>query len=586
MGRHRGRYAEEPYPPSRGRGRRRRGRARGGAVAALATALVIVVALAVAGVYMFDQTDGCRGADIELDIAASPELAPALDTLATEFNAKENTVDGRCVAAEVRQVDSANVAFGISGAGATMGDTDSHVWIPDSSVWPDLVRSRSDSAVITETGTSVARSPLVLAQLNEFASEQTASWTDVAPSGTPGQYGNTVRMVDPTRSSSGMSALYLMSGALEQASPDTDTYNALMTGALQALQQSTSPDEDAAFVALSGGTEEAPPLMVMSEQAVWRYNNTHRNAAAQAGYVEGGTAYLDYPYVMRSDDPQITRASELFREAVRSEAFLPTLLSHGFRGPEGQIDSSVLTVDAGFRQEAPPELPSPSDGSATDLIQTWNQMKMDSRVLTIVDISGSMLAEVPETGMTRIQVTSAATVQGLEFFPPTAEMGLWQFSTDIDGDLDYEEVNPVLELQSPGEGGGTHREAISTALSGLEPLPRGDTGLYDSLLAAYKEMVDLYTPDRNNVILVLTDGDNDNPDGIDLETLLTELDAVSDPARPIPVFTIAFGPDVEHLEPLQEIGAATGGAAYMTEDPTEISDIFLKIFSHRISGNE
>lgn len=579
MGRHRGRYAEEPSRQAR----RRRGR--GGAFVALAAALVIVLGLAAAGVYMFGRSDGCGGSDITLDVAVSPELAPPLADVASDFNAEEHEVDGRCVQAQVRQVDSANVAFGITGAGATMGDTDSDVWIPDSSMWPRLVQSQSGDAVITETGTSVARSPLVLAERAEFADEGAPdSWTDAVPTTAPGEEaGNTVRVVDPARSSTGLGTLYLLHGALEEASADTDAFNANMTAALQSLHQGASADEESAFLAMSGGGADAPPTMVMSEQAVWRYNTAHDDAAARASYLEGGTYYLDYPYIVRSEESEITRGAEAFREAVQGERARSRLLDEGFRGPEGEVDTSVLTDEVGFTADPPEELPTPSEEAITELIRTWNQLKMDSRVLAIVDISGSMLAEVPGTGMTRMQVTSSAATQGLEMFTPTSELGLWEFSTNVNGDLHHQEIAPIRELQATAEDGTEHREVMSSALSSLQPLPQGDTALYDTYLAAYQEMSRTYQPDRTNVILMLTDGDDDNPGGLEQEELMSQIDSLASPSRPIPIITIAFGPDVQNLEPLQEIAAATGGAAYMTEDPTEIGDIFVQAFSLRIS---
>lgn len=579
MGRHRGRYAEEPS----GRSRRRRGR--GGAFAALAAALVIVVGLAAVGVYVFGRSDGCGGSDIALDVAVSPELAPALADVASDFNAEEHQVDGSCVQVQVRQVDSANVAFGITGAGATMGDTESDVWIPDSSLWPRLVQSQAGDAVITETGTSVARSPLVLAELAEFADEDSPdSWAEVVPTTAPGQEsGRTVRVADPARNATGLGTLYLLHDALEEASPDTATFNAQMTAALQALHRGASSDEEAAFLAFSGGAAEAPPMMVMSEQAVWRYNAAHGDVPAQVDYMGGGTYYLDYPYVVRSEESGVTRAAEEFRDAVRGEDARARLLAEGFRGPEGQIDASVLTEEVGFAAEPPTELPTPAADSITGLIRTWNQLKMDSRVLAIVDISGSMLAEVPGTGMTRMQVTSAAATQGLEMFTPSSELGLWEFSTNVNNDLHYQEIAPIRELQAAADDGTPHRDVLAGALASLQPLPQGDTALYETYLAAYQEMSRTYQPDRTNVILMLTDGDNDNPGGLGLDELMTQIESLASPSRPIPVITIAFGPDVQNLEPLQEIAAATGGAAYMTEDPTEIGEIFLQAFSLRIS---
>lgn len=581
MGRHRGRYAEEPS----GRARRRRGR--GGAFAALAAALVIVLGLAAAGVYMFGESDGCGGSDIELDVAVSPELAPAVDQIAADFNAGESQVDGNCVRVGVRQVDSANVAYQITGSGATMGDTESDVWIPDSSVWPRLVQNQAGDAVITETGTSVARSPLVLAELEEFAEEADLAWSEVIPTTAPGETAeHSVRVVDPARSSTGLGTLSLLQSALEESSPDSDTYNAHMTAALQALHQGASSDEDAAFLALSGGQADSPPAMVMSEQAVWRYNAAHGEATARASYLEDGTYYLDYPYVVRSEESDVTRAAEVFREAVRSDEALPHLLAQGFRGPDNRLDSSVLTEEVGFSENAPAELPVPSDAAITELTRSWNQLKMDSRVLAIVDVSGSMLAEVPGTGMTRMQVTGAAATEGLQMFTPSSELGLWEFSTNVNNNLHYQELTPVRELQATGDDGTEHRDSIAGALSGLQPRPQGDTALYETYLAAYQEMSRTYRPDRTNVILMLTDGDNDNPGGMALDELLSQIDSMSSPSRPIPIITIAFGPDVQNLEPLQQIAAATGGAAYMTEDPTEIGDIFLQAFSLRLTEDE
>lgn len=551
--------------------------------------MVIVVGLAVAGVYMFGNSDGCGRSDIELDIAVSPELGPVLTDVASDFNAEDHNVDGSCVRAEVRQVDSANVAYGITGSGATMGDTDSDVWIPDSSMWTRLVQSQAGDAVITETGTSVARTPLVLAELAEFseADDEPTTWTDVVPTAAPGEEsGRTVRVVDPVRSSSGLGTLYLLQAALEESSPDADTFNAHMTAALQSLHKGASADEDAAFLALSGGEETSPPVMVMSEQAVWRYNAAHGDNPAQPGYLDDGTYFLDFPYIVRSEDADITRAAEVFRTAVRSDEVQQRLLEEGFRGPEGQADSSVLAEDAGFVEEEPAELSAPSETSITDLTRTWTQMKMDSRVLTIVDVSGSMLAEVPGTGLTRMQVAGAASGEGLQMFSESSELGLWEFSTNVNDDLHYQELAPVRELQATDESGNTHRDVIGSSLENMQPRPQGDTALYETYLAAYQEMSTNYQPDRTNVILMLTDGDNDDPGGMELEALLEQINELSSPSRPIPIITIAFGPDVQHLEPLQQIAAATGGAAYMTEDPTEIGEIFLQAFSLRIAENE
>jgi Ca-activated chloride channel homolog len=76
-------------------------------------------------------------------------------------------------------------------------------------------------------------------------------------------------------------------------------------------------------------------------------------------------------------------------------------------------------------------------------------------------------------------------------------------------------------------------------------------------------------------VVLLTDGRNeDDPDGIDLESLLTTLRAEVDPARPIPVITIGMGPDAD-MDVLTQISEATGAEAYQAVNPFDIQQVFL-----------
>ncbi|MBV2363222.1 substrate-binding and VWA domain-containing protein [Streptomonospora nanhaiensis] len=586
MGRHRGTPEDEPARPApRGRGDRRssrRRRRRGRAVTALAAALAVVVGLGVTGWYVLQGRGSCGGEDVALDVAASPEIAPALREIAAGFNADNPGVDGRCVAVEVRGAESANMTYGITGSGPAMGDTGSDVWIPDSSLWSNLVKEDGGDAVFTDTGTSVASSPLVLARPaedGEDGEEEAPSWDSLVPTSAPtaGDTGTDVRLVDPVRSSAGLATLALVAGAVGQEEQEEN--GPRLVAALQALQRGVAPDEESAFGVLTEEGESGR-LLVISEQAAWRYNSEHERSPARVGYPAGGTYALDYPYIDRSTDPVVSRAADLFRERLTRDAAQEVITAHGFRTPGGTADPEVLDPAEGFQRQMPEDLPVPSTQNVQRLTQAWNRLKLDSRLLTVVDVSGSMLEEVPGTGMNRMQVTTTAAVEGLNLFPEDAEHGLWRFSVGINNDLDYEELLPVRELTAEVDG-GTQKDALETTLAGLQPVPDGDTGLYDTYLAAYRQMSRTYKPDRVNSILMLTDGNNDDPDSISLEELLTTLEEESSTVRPIPVFTIAFGPDIDP-EPLERIAEVTGGAAYTTEDPTEIGDIFLQAFSQRL----
>ncbi|MFC4866771.1 substrate-binding and VWA domain-containing protein [Streptomonospora arabica] len=588
LGRHSGTHEDGAgswdRPERRPSGRSRRRRRRGRAFTALAAAFAIVIGLSVTGWYVLNTSGGCGGQDVELSVAAAPEIAPALKEVAADFNADNDGVEGRCVSAEIRAAESASITYGITGAGPASGGTESDVWIPDSSLWPNLVKGDSGGdAGFTDTGTSVATSPLVLARPAEAEGpDERPSWDELVPTSASdlGSEGPQVQLVDPIRSSSGMATLSLVAGAIGQEEEGRPQ----LVAALQTLQRSVAEDQQAAFDQLAENPE-ASSLLVLSEQAAWRYNQEHSDAAAQVDYPEGGTYTLDYPYIDRSSDPVVSQAAELFREALTRNSAQNTLLRDGFRTADGEADGDVLTEKAGFQAAAPQELPTPSTKDVQQLAQAWNRLKLDSRLLTIVDVSGSMLEPVPGTGMNRMQITAAAAVEGLQLFPESSELGMWRFSVGINDDLDYEEVLPIRELTAEVEDGTTQMEALTDAWGSIQPVPDGDTGLYDTYLAAYREMSRTYKADRVNAILMLTDGNNDDPDSISLDELASKLEEESSPVKPIPVFTIAFGPDIDE-EPLQKITDITGGASYTTENPAEIGDIFLQAFSHRLDTGD
>lgn len=180
---------------------------------------------------------------------------------------------------------------------------------------------------------------------------------------------------------------------------------------------------------------------------------------------------------------------------------------------------------------------------------------------------------VPGTSHTRMQATLKAATKGLALFPPGTHMGLWTFSTRLDGGKDYKKVVEIGPLR-------TNRDEHAAAHSSITPKPHGHTGLYDSILAAYETVRESYDPRRMNSVIVLTDGNNDDPEGIALEGLLSELRSMHDPSRPIPVISIALGPDID-LDPLKKIAKVTQGGAYAAERPSDIGQIFRKAIGAR-----
>jgi hypothetical protein len=89
-----------------------------------------------------------------------------------------------------------------------------------------------------------------------------------------------------------------------------------------------------------------------------------------------------------------------------------------------------------------------------------------------------------------------------------------------------------------------------------------------------------WDPGRINSVLMLTDGENQDKNGLSLQQLLTELKKIKDPKRPIQVVILGIGPSVGP-NALEQITAAAGGGVFITEDPAKIGDIFLKAVALR-----
>ncbi|MFC6930498.1 VWA domain-containing protein [Actinomadura yumaensis] len=213
-------------------------------------------------------------------------------------------------------------------------------------------------------------------------------------------------------------------------------------------------------------------------------------------------------------------------------------------------------------------------------MQAWSKLTLGLRMLTLIDVSGSM-AEKVGGGKTRLQAIAEVSQGGLSMMSNDTELGQWLFSTKMDGAKDYRQSVSVGPL---GErvGSSTRRNLVLSTLNQMRPKMDGNTGLYDSVLAAYKEMNRTYKPEFGNSILLLTDGKNDDTDGPTLEQTLDRLKRMIDPNKPIQVNMIGFGKGVDRNE-LERIAKLTNGNVQIAMTPQEISKIFLRMLSRRIT---
>ncbi|MEU4031900.1 substrate-binding and VWA domain-containing protein [Streptomyces anulatus] len=554
---------------------------------AIATLLVLTVATGTAvaakvGLLSFSRS--CEDSAVRLSVVASPDIAPAVRSIAEQAPEEELRTDGRCLVVEVLARDSHKVAESLA---AGDEEPDFQVWLPDSELWLERAKGLGEGIPVSPSD-SVASSPVALAMVPSASQklgwpEKTYSWAElVAALGS-----DRVRLgaADPARSATGLLALAGIGASSARQGGDSDTRVARTAKVLAERMSDGDAQVLETLARSTSGAEEGNPkrnqAVLISEQAAF----AHNAEAAGGGkldlfYPQDGTPLLDYPYTLVNEaglSVAESRAALRFMTLLGDRDARAAFAEHGFRAGDGSAKDSLVAA-AGGRKPQPYATPAAEAPSAKELQETlgmWTITVQSARLTTVVDASGSMATPVPGRGQSRMDVTKESLIQALGQFTPNDEIGLWEFATALDGDQDYRRLMPTKRLGDPAKGGGTHREKLTAAFAGLQPVPGGATGLYDTTLASYKEARSTFVKGKFNALVILTDGSNQDERSISRSGLIAELKALRDPERPVPVIAIAVGPDADRDE-VAEIARVTGGDGYEVSDPAEIQAVILQ----------
>ncbi|MGH3861205.1 substrate-binding and VWA domain-containing protein [Actinokineospora sp.] len=536
-------------------------------------ALSLLLVAALVGWLSFDflrDTLGASDCDrvTSLTVAASPDIAPVITQVGRDIlEAGDDCYDVRVTSRE-----SAGVAESLA---VSDGSEPPDVWIPESTLW--LRRAQSNGAWQTPIeGTRIASSPVVLAVTDDLAGQfgwpaTSPTWADLVADT---KVVEALGFPDPARDPVGASTLFLVSEPKGNDALNTTEATTAITAMLRKLSANTVPQSSDLFARLPGTAGPHPPLSAFpsSETAVLRHNVKQTSTKLVAAYADPPPPSLDYPYVvLPATTGEKRTVAERFLSRMLSPQASDLLGAAGFRGPAGEVLRD-RSQDKRVAAEPVPPVPLPDTDEVDRVLNEWAGVNLSARIQVLLDVSGSMAQQVPGTGRTRMAVTLDAAELGIRLFKGTTKIGLWVFSTNLDGDKDYRELLPVRPVSEHLAANG-----IATVRS-IENQTKGATGLYDSTLAAYKSARQNWEPGRINLVVVMTDGKNEDPDGISREQLLTELAGLVDPKRPIAVIGIGIGPDIDVGE-LRAISAATGGQAFSTPDPSKIAEIFYAALS-------
>ncbi|SDI86601.1 von Willebrand factor type A domain-containing protein [Frankineae bacterium MT45] len=525
-----------------------------------------LLVLATAGYFAIGHDDGATAASrapvkkpctgtLSVPVVVTAELLPAVQALANKWTASKPSIHGACAQAAVTVQDPSSAIRDLSSVAAPT------VWLPDSTTWSSKLAALRPS-LVKQVG-SVGTSPLVVAapasSSAAITAEAQAGWKGVLAGSVP------ISISDPDTSGTG--ALITTTAATQAgAVPGSQ---AQVVGLFMRMQNAplTSPTDG--FASLKAHPSSAAAF-VTSEQQVFFANQQAGEVLAKPIYPAGLATLLDYPIVTvgSSNASAIgTAGAAAFAKTLSYTGAQARFAALGLRNTKGD----PLQGQASILGEASPAL-DPAPAPSTDLQglagRLWQAALKPSHMLSVIDVSGSMNDPAVPGGSSKILIASQATQEATNVVPPSWTVGLWVFSTKAPP------ANPWTELVPLGVV-GQNRQQLLAADRSLPQQTGGNTALYATVLAAFADSSQHYDPKAVNVVALLTDGSNVDPNSsTTLADVLATLKQQYNPAKPVRIVTIGFGHDADTAA-LKQISDATGGQSYQVNDPSQIGGVLL-----------
>ncbi|WP_406318343.1 substrate-binding and VWA domain-containing protein [Streptosporangium sp. NBC_01639] len=560
-----------------------------------------------------EQTKACGDGGTTLTVAASSEKAELLRELAAGYNGRE--VGGRCADVVVETKASGGAMQALArGWDERQDGPRPDVWSPASSGWVTLLQQRANGndtgSLIAPENPSIAKTPLVIAMPKPMAEAlgwpgKKLGWSDLLDlsAGSWAKYDHPewgrfrLGKTNPNFSTSGLNATVGAYFAATGLSGDLSERNVADAGArefVRGVERSIVHYGDTTLTFLSnlqraddaGAGLSYISAVAVEEKSVWDYNQG--NPTGDPGtlgkhgkpkvplvaiYPKEGTLSSDNPYAVLTapwvDDAKRKVAAD-FLAYLQAPEQQQRFADAAFRSYEGKAGKLITKANGLLPAEPETTLSPPAPNVLDKVLSSWSDLRKPANVLMVIDVSGSMGADVPGTGESKLDLAKQAAINALPQFGPHDKVGLWMFSTKRDGDKDH------LELAPLGTVDDAQRKRLKARINGLTP--DGGTGLYDTSLAAYRHVRDRHSGDAINAVVFLTDGKNEDTDSVSLANLLPDLRAES-AEESVRMFTIAYGQDAD-LEVLRQISETTDAAAYDSRKPGSIDQVFTAVVSN------
>jgi hypothetical protein len=321
------------------------------------------------------------------------------------------------------------------------------------------------------------------------------------------------------------------------------------------------------------GTANAPVVPV-TEQTVAATNASNTDPTLAAVYPREGSPVMTYPvvHVTTGDGSEPfgrREAVQVVLDRLASPRATRVARNHGFRGPRNEPATGQGIFGGPVQVLAPPK---PGDTAA--ITGRLLQLERPSRILAVLDVSGSMREKLDD-GVPRLALAANSAGIGMSLLPDQTAVGIWVFARNLTGTQDWRELVPLRRLGSNDAAGHSQRDVLSGVVGQIDGLvSNSGTGLYDTLLAAFRRMHQTYDTTANNAIIVITDGADDDRNGTTLAQLVAEIDRRNRGDEKVAIYLAGLGPEADYPA-MRRVAQASGGWTYRIDSTAQFQSSLL-----------
>ena len=448
-----------------------------------------------------------------------------------------------------------------SGAAGVVASSGADAWIADDASWPQLP---SAAHIAKDRAQVVATSPLYVITQRTAPALPAAAQTWVGLGQLLGQPKQSQLVVsDPTASGAGMVAVGALAGAV--LTKDGPLVSAL--DMMRAWQSGTTVN--AAQLAVPN---KATQIAVLPEYALLASGHASDYRVFAPRDAAALMRFSLLPTDAAAADPIKNAAISRLGQALTGQTARAAVSAAGLRGPTWPAAPPPAATEAGLPSVPATAMPTMIEHLMYHVLSTWRPELRRTNMLIVVDVSGSMGEVLAGTGSTKIDLVRQGIKQVNALLPSAAQLGLWQFGSRLAPPNDWQPLTAVAPLNAP------QRKAVDTAATNLAAQPVG-TGLYDTILAAYRYQQAHYVAGLPNQVILFTDGVNeDDPATITIDQLKAGL-AAAGAQKYVQISVFGFGPSI----PADALSSALSPVDGQVDELTN-NDQVIGAFVHAVSG--